>query len=237
MESDSKTPVFNARAGTKIETEVPLDKAIAIFDNMADRNDIAFGYADDGCFARAHLMCLIINAMGLTPKKAWAFEDSDPLTVKQPNGTETKWWYHVAAVLPVKMPDGAVQDMVFDPGLFDGPVSLQEWGNIMRAKPSHVQVSPFVFEDPQGVSLQYHPDSSMLLPEAYSSAVDTMSSYAKYQDTGPRTVFQAQSRQQFDQMQGGTSPSKGKTWQSAPQPLPVRGLADRVMTALSLSNS
>jgi hypothetical protein len=136
----------------------------------------------------------------------------------------------------VKMPDGAVQDMVFDPGLFDGPVSLDEWGNIMKANPSHLQIAPFGVP-PKGYSGDYQPYQSHPLPEAYRSAVGTMSSYLKSQDSGPRTVFQAQSRQQFRQAQGGNSLTKGKTWQSAPPVAPARGLIDRVMTSLSLSTS
>jgi glutaminase-like protein len=86
MDSDSKTPVFNDLAATNTETAVPFDKAMTIFDEVADRTDIAFGYAADGCYARAQLACLIMNARGLTPKKAWAFESGNSLSVKKPDG-------------------------------------------------------------------------------------------------------------------------------------------------------
>ena len=92
------------------------------------------------------------------------------------------------------MPDDSVQDMVFDPGLFDGPVSLQEWGGIIGAKASQLQIAPFG-ESPKGYTGDYIPyGSKEPLPQVYEQAVRTMSSYLKYQDASPRTVFQSQSR-------------------------------------------
>jgi hypothetical protein len=243
MESDSKTPVFNDSAIAKTQKDaipgdaIPFDRAMQIFDQLADRTDIAFGYAEDGCYARAQLMCLIVNAMGLpTPKKAWAFEGAASLKVKKPDRETISWWYHVTAALPVKMPDGPVQDMVFDPGLFDGPVSLSEWGGIMGAKPSQLQIAPFG-EPPKGYSGDYMPNGSTKpLPEAYKEAVGTMSSYLKWQSAGPRTVFQSQSRQQFCQMQGySINHPQGKTWQSAAIAT-GSGLKDRALNMFSFSN-
>jgi len=98
MESDLNTPVFNDSANEKTSAdEIPFEQAMQVFDQLADRTDIAFAYAEDGCYARAHLMCLIINALGLTPKKAWAFEDRDYLSVQKPNGEKVIWGWHVTA--------------------------------------------------------------------------------------------------------------------------------------------
>lgn len=246
MESDLNTPVFNDSANEKTSADaIPFEQAMQVFDQLADRTDIAFAYAEDGCYARAHLMCLIINALGLTPKKAWAFEDRDYLSVQKPNGEKVIWGWHVTAALPVKMPDGAVQDMVFDPGLFDGPVSLQEWGSIMGAKSSQLQIAAWGVP-PSGYDGDYHPYRSKPLLEAYRSALGTMSDYLQYQDAGARTVFQSQSRQQFSQTQGGSNPPKGKTWQSVPiatqsaaiatAPATGTGLMDRALNWFSFSH-
>ncbi len=78
--------------------------------------------------------------MGETPKKAWAFEpDGGDLLVKLSNGKEITWWAHVAAALPVEMPDGKVVDLVFDPSMFNGPVTLQQWGKAMGAPAYNIE--------------------------------------------------------------------------------------------------
>jgi hypothetical protein len=111
---------------------VTLERAVEIFDTLAAMKDIAFNYPEEGCFARAHLMLRRMFDMGETPKKAWAFEkQGGDLLVKLPDGHEIIWWAHVAAALPVIMPDGTVQDLVIDPSLFKGPVTLKNWGAVM----------------------------------------------------------------------------------------------------------
>ncbi|HYD18139.1 MAG TPA: protein-glutamine glutaminase family protein [Patescibacteria group bacterium] len=114
---------------------VTLQQAIEIFDRIAAMKDLGFDAPHEGCFARAHLSLRRMFGMGLTPKKAWAFEPSGgSLKVRLEDGRKAVWWAHVAPALPVRMPDGRVTDLVLDPSLFDGPVSLKEWGRAMEAK-------------------------------------------------------------------------------------------------------
>ena len=162
--------------------------AQTVFDHMSAMTDIAFGYANDGCYARAHLMCDRLFDMGHTPGKAWAFEDEKgSLTVNAPDGKTIRWWYHVAPTLPVEMPDGSVQKMVFDPSLFDGPVTKQAWGDIMKANPAKVSFRPCGEPAPEYTG-DYTPYQKTTL-QTKVDAVDTMKGYLPLQGTGPRSVF------------------------------------------------
>ena len=118
MKMNSERDFFNNFFAKKPEPSrkaVPIDKVLEIFDQLADRKDIAFGYTASGCSARAHIMCHALMDMGFEPKKAWAFEGDDCLFMHKPNGGIQRWGWHVAPVLTVELPGGNVQDMVIDP--------------------------------------------------------------------------------------------------------------------------
>lgn len=125
----------------KVEAKpVRFDHALEIFDEIAAMGNVAFGFPDEGCFSRAHIMVRQMYEMDLTPKKAWAFEpDGGELLVKLTNGKAITWWAHVAAALPVEMPDGKIVDLVYDPSMFDGPVTLQQWGKAMGAPAYNIE--------------------------------------------------------------------------------------------------
>lgn len=117
-------------------------RALEVFDVLKNMDNIAYGYTDDGGYARTHLMCRNLFGAGLVPEKAWAFEtDNRELIVKFPHGEQT-WWFHVAPVLNVDDGKGGYVQMVFDPSLFDGPVTLKEWGDIMQAAPDQIFTAP-----------------------------------------------------------------------------------------------
>jgi hypothetical protein len=116
------------------EKPLLLAQAKEIFDKLAGMEDIAHGYPREGCYARAHLMCRKLFGLGLAAKKAWAFEEEGgDLLVERPDGSRLYWYFHVAPVLPVIMEGDKKEYMVFDPSLFDGPVTVQKWGETMKA--------------------------------------------------------------------------------------------------------
>ncbi|MBI3441960.1 MAG: hypothetical protein HY052_09230 [Proteobacteria bacterium] len=173
---------------------------------MADMEDIAFGYPQLGCYARAHIMCRQLLDQGIIPKKAWAFEGGKGLVVDF-FVEQIRWSYHVAPVVAIKMPDRTIQDMVMDPGLFDGPVPLYEWGRIMAAEPEKLQITS-LGNAPKGYHGDYdtrHKTST----KTDEDAKNTMKEYLDFQAAGPRTVFPSQSRQQ---VQAAQVQKQGKTW-------------------------
>ena len=168
---------------------IPFSQAQQVFDRLASMQDIAFGYPQDGCYARAHLMCTRLLDDQHTPSKAWAFEgDNARLFVRPPGGGDpVSWWYHVAPTLPVEMPDGSVQHMVFDPSLFDGPATQNRWGQVMRADADKVSIVPLGAPPPRQYG-DYNPSQKTTL-QAHQDALDTMQRYLPQQNPGPRNVF------------------------------------------------
>ncbi|MDE2336475.1 MAG: hypothetical protein KGL10_04125 [Alphaproteobacteria bacterium] len=193
---------------------VSLEDAMVLFDELADRPDIAFGYAQDGCYARAQLMCREMTERGLAPQKAWAFEGGSYLYVDMPDGKRVRWGWHVAPALAVRMPDGKAEDMVFDPGLFDGPVTLQEWGKMIHAQPEKLQIAPFG-APPKGYPGDYTSHQRWI--DADGHARDTMHRYLKLQGFSQRVLFPTPVRQRFCDMRPYGFSQQGKTWVSAVQ--------------------
>ena len=92
---------------------------------------ISFQYCQDGCYARAHKMCMIINSKyHYGTKKVFSFANAgvDELCVKAEKwgGCCINWWYHVAPLVTIKTPTGP-KAYVFDPAMFDQPVLLSAW--------------------------------------------------------------------------------------------------------------
>ncbi len=122
-------------------------KALEVFKAVAARTDIAFRYVPDGCYARAHLMGLQMQALGLKPGKAWSFaddaffrkiKDAPPLVARSGNHPKgfVVWGYHVAPALKVRKQDGSVLVAVIDPSLAEKPVSLSAWQKLMMYDPA-----------------------------------------------------------------------------------------------------
>jgi hypothetical protein len=92
---------------------------------------ISFQYCEDGCYARAHKMCWVLNNVYhyATHKVfSFAYPSSYTLSVKAEKwgGCCINWWYHVAPLVNIKTPTG-IKAFVFDPAMFDQPVTLATW--------------------------------------------------------------------------------------------------------------
>jgi len=88
---------------------------------------IPFFYPDDGCWGRAHEMCRLMIAMGLSPAKVWIQGRLHAATRNNPN-CFVNWGWHVAPTLCVRGPGlFQHQTMVIDPSLFTTPVSEAGW--------------------------------------------------------------------------------------------------------------
>ncbi|HZU35360.1 MAG TPA: protein-glutamine glutaminase family protein [Gemmataceae bacterium] len=122
------------------------DQAAALFAEFGAAEELALGFPADGCYARTHLMVQRLLQRGLTPWKAWAFAASaaDLLWTEAPDHPDGRvhWGYHVAPVLLVREPDGVIQEMVFDPLLFDRPVLVEEWRSALHDTPTLVRTAP-----------------------------------------------------------------------------------------------
>lgn len=105
------------------------DDAISLFNEIAGRKDIPFGFPMDGCYARAHKVVRILEDQGIIAGKAFV---EGELYVDTKFG-EVGWGYHVAPVIMVKKGSATVP-YVIDPSLFTKPVPQSEWKAKMLAK-------------------------------------------------------------------------------------------------------
>lgn len=140
---------------------------------------IPFQYCPDGCYARAHKMCWIINnRYNYQTHKIFSFANagSDRLSVKceKWGGCCVTWWYHVAPLVNIKTPQG-VKAYVFDPAMFDQPVPLATW--------LHAQENPACAATPHVSMINIQPTSSYS-PSSYSGySFDTDPTYSATNST------------------------------------------------------
>jgi hypothetical protein len=112
---------------------------------------IPFLYPDDGCWARAHEMCRLIEEAGDLAAKIWNYAPDGHLletpTANNP-ACGVSWSFHVAPVIRV-MNGGSPAVRVIDPALFDEPVSVRKWTGVQRsARATHVFTDQSVFDQP-----------------------------------------------------------------------------------------
>ncbi len=149
-------------------------EALAAFDVLANKAEYKFAYIYDLCYARAQLMGEDLRRMGIEPGRAWAFEDEHG-NLLQPqflSADQTTWWWHVAVTVPVQQMDGTVQTMVIDPGLFDGPITLAQWGNIMGAQASQIHTVGFEEKPPKSKSHYMFVDTLRALVTNHSDPLE-----------------------------------------------------------------
>jgi hypothetical protein len=142
---------------------ISIGHAVQEFDDLRMQPKIPFDYPWDCCTARAHEMCNILKSHGLKPQKIWNYGSgfSKPsFTLKFVTNLDSDgfvlWRYHVAPLLEVFL-EGERVPMVFDPAMFDGPVSIDDW----VAKQNDADATQ-EFSDPTVAFLFPHPDDREL---------------------------------------------------------------------------
>ncbi len=105
----------------RLPSPAELSKLTAAF---YDSSRIPFEYIQDGCYARAHLMCESLRQQGINHSKVFVFGSLGAKNDVQ----QARWWYHVAPMVFVQDPDsGAVDARVLDPALSREPMSVADW--------------------------------------------------------------------------------------------------------------
>jgi hypothetical protein len=114
-------------APVKIEVSIlDMKTAQKLFDAFKSDPSIPFRYPVDGCYARATAMSKIAKAKGITMARINVEGDLQVQT-DLPKYRKVQWGWHVAVVALVKDASGKTVSMVFDPSLFDKPVTEQVW--------------------------------------------------------------------------------------------------------------
>lgn len=94
-----------------------------LFDQLKVNKSIPFRYVDDGCFARAHKMAILLEDQKIITVKTFLMGDLRMIDVNHPRGF-VDWWYHVAPSIYVKEVGALV---MFDPSASDQPISKKDW--------------------------------------------------------------------------------------------------------------
>lgn len=137
------------RANVEI-AEVTLAEATRLFNEMAQltfwtttdqQAPVPYHYPPDGCYARAHLMAQRLTELGIASEKVFAISTAGGLHVSSsfaadmPPGQQAtptvQWWYHVAPIIHVRNSVGGVTEMVIDPSLAGGPITIRQWTDMM----------------------------------------------------------------------------------------------------------
>jgi len=120
---------------------------------------VPFRYPDNGCWARAHRMCEILDSRGITAGKIWIYGQS--LTVKTSNSPRCRvaWQWHVAALIKSS---GSGEPLVLDPSIFDKAVTVAEFLEALQDPNATVAFSgmdPF-FRTKNGATVPERPVST-----------------------------------------------------------------------------
>ncbi|HXS38183.1 MAG TPA: protein-glutamine glutaminase family protein [Flavipsychrobacter sp.] len=139
---------------------------------------IPFQYVIDGCYARAHEMCWIIeNKFHYHTQKVFSYANkgADVLSVlgSKWGGCCIYWWFHVVPLISVNTPQGP-KAYVIDPGMFDQPVLLSTWLAAQQNKTcsndahvSKISIQPFAAYTPTDYTgNNYDTDSSFAATDA-----------------------------------------------------------------------
>lgn len=117
---------INGDHGADLTTStVSYEKALQLFDLFVSQENIPFGYTYDGCYARATAMTLLAESRGIDMAKLYVEGQLNAQAYY--SEAQTQWAWHVVPVMEVEMPDGHHEILVFDPSLFDRPVTIKEF--------------------------------------------------------------------------------------------------------------
>lgn len=195
-------------------------QAVAVFDRLADNPNIPFKFVEMGCDFRAFLMRRALEKEGLTPALAWAVEprSGTPLHYLSPEGKEHQWWFHVAVALPVISPTGTLDMCVFDPSMYDGPVSLSVWADKMGAQADCAGIDAFDGDVPKDIILNVQKARTRMRDLDYETVTERTNEifrYAVHHCAGTRVLYASHVRAQAQQESGSPLPTSGRSWMTA----------------------
>ena len=155
-----------------------------IFQNLANQKHIPFRYPEDGCYARAHEMSMIMEKQKLISGKVFIEGKLRVETTNSPLG-HVEWWYHVAPIIKVKK---GKEELVYviDPSIFNKPVPVEEWYKIQTK-----HQAPLAADEKDPSKKYYTPrftyqpfdsDKTEFTKEDKEDVKETMASYLKIQE-------------------------------------------------------
>jgi hypothetical protein len=163
-----------APAGPSPAVSVTLAQAQQMFDLVSPKiccpasasvPCIPFNYPDDGCWGRAHEMCRLMIAAGITPNKVWIFGNLRAASQNNPS-CQVFWGWHVAPTLSV-----GPETYVIDPSLFNGPVTQATWAGVQG------DPSPTLIPSPASTFWRNQNPTSAITDPTYSQTNTVLTTY------------------------------------------------------------
>lgn len=173
-----------------IETSaISVDQANRLFQKFAKTKRIPFRYPIDGCYARATEMARIAEQENIHMGKIFV-EGNLQVKTESAMYPTVQWGWHVAPVAYVRSRHGTLTLMVFDPSLFDRPVSVEEWKDKMMHetpdfKPA-IQKEYYSSRFQMFRNLRERYKGSWELPDL-ELVIDTFNRYRPLQDLPPES--------------------------------------------------
>ncbi len=106
--------------------------------------DVPFGFLEEGCVHRSHVVCKRLEEQGVSSEKVFLIPLGADLVMDTPRAKlgYTVVWYHEAPVVHVQTKDG-VERRVLDPSVADRPLTVDEWRSTMRPAKAGVALETF----------------------------------------------------------------------------------------------
>ncbi len=155
----SETTVIGYGGENLKVSSISQDYMVELFDELKANKSIPFRYIDDGCFARAHKMSILLEDKGVITVKTFLIGDLRMIDPSHPKGF-VDWWYHVAPSVFVKEVGALV---MFDPSASDEPTTRKDWVYNLTSHPSGS-----VDQDFETVRFIYGPDDVLYNPNPKS---------------------------------------------------------------------
>lgn len=197
-----------------------LREAIRMFDEFADMPNMAFGFIKSGCAEAAHVMGHIMMQKQLHVGKVWAIEAKKGISVLRPDRTDSIWWYHVAPTVGVRMPSGKIDQLIFDPALFDGPVYLHEWRKVMHSPKPQIECLKWR-QKPTGYNGNFTPNTRIDASTIFNARAQLREFEEDKDNKKLRSVFQSSARKLYlvQSKKAGNDnselpPKSGQTWRA-----------------------
>lgn len=173
-----------------------------LFREFKFNKEIPFNYPLEGCYARAHAMARMAEEQGITMGKAFA-EGTLRAQTDLPSYPTVRWGWHVAPVAYIKKGQSEPELAVFDPSLFDRPVTVEEWkSKMLHDSGNPGDLKPSIDELYFGSRYQYGPNDDEGYQSRWSarnlrSMQRTLEDYLPLQDHPkpvPRNMFRGSGR-------------------------------------------
>lgn len=147
---------------------------------------VPFGFAKDGCYARALLMSAKLALVDIPSTSFYARtgEDSPPLELDK-NGEVIRWSYHVAPLLVV-IKNQQVAPMIIDPSIAANyALNVREWLAAFKADKPYVNLyarpgSCYFGEDPQRGCYRVDFQNQVLESQLSQALIDSIHKMPKF---------------------------------------------------------